>query len=63
MPRIQMTRPVKVALILLRVYLLVMLALIVIKFAMVFGSKPRPTPAGPAEHHPGAPEGAGQNRG
>lgn len=32
MPRIQMTRPVKVALMLLRAYLLVMLILIVLKF-------------------------------
>jgi hypothetical protein len=32
MPRIQMTRTVKVALFLLRIYLLAMLALILIKF-------------------------------
>ncbi len=37
MPRIQMTRTVKVALFLLRLYLIGMLALILLKFLRVFG--------------------------
>ncbi len=37
MPRIEMTKTVKVALLVLRVYLLVMLGLIVMKFLQIFG--------------------------
>ena len=37
MPRIQTTRTVKIALYALRVYLIVMLALILIKFLRIFG--------------------------
>lgn len=37
MPRIQMTRTVKVALFVLRIYLVGMLALILIKFLRIFG--------------------------
>ena len=37
MPRIQTTRTVKVALFALRIYLIVMLVLILIKFLRVFG--------------------------
>jgi hypothetical protein len=37
MPRIQMTRTVKVALLLLQIYLVAMLVLIVVKFLRVFG--------------------------
>ena len=37
MPRIQTTRTVKIALFALRVYLIVMLVLILIKFLKVFG--------------------------
>jgi hypothetical protein len=37
MPRIKMTRTVKVALFFLRVYLIVMLALILTKFLRAFG--------------------------
>ena len=37
MPRIEMTKTVRVALLVLRVYLLVMLGLIVVKFLRIFG--------------------------
>ncbi len=37
MPRIKTTRTVRIALLLLRVYLIVMLALILVKFLRVFG--------------------------
>jgi hypothetical protein len=37
MPRIQTTRTVKIALYVLRVYLIAMLALILIKFLRIFG--------------------------
>ncbi len=37
MPRIQMTRTVKIALLVLRVYLLGMLILILVKFLRIFG--------------------------
>ena len=37
MPRIQTTRTVKIALYVLRIYLIVMLALILIKFLRIFG--------------------------
>jgi len=37
MPRIQTTRTVKIALFALRVYLIVMLALILVKFLNIFG--------------------------
>jgi hypothetical protein len=37
MPRMQTTRTVKIALYALRVYLIVMLALILIKFLKIFG--------------------------
>jgi hypothetical protein len=37
MPRIEMTRTVRVALLVLRAYLLVMLGLIVVKFLRIFG--------------------------
>ncbi len=37
MPRIQTTRTVKIALFALRIYLIVMLVLILIKFLRVFG--------------------------
>jgi hypothetical protein len=37
MPRIQTTRTVKIALIALRIYLIVMLGLILIKFLRIFG--------------------------
>jgi len=37
MPRIQTTRTVKIALYVLRVYLVVMLVLILIKFLRIFG--------------------------
>ena len=37
MPRIQTTRTVKIALLALRVYLIVMLALILVKFLKIFG--------------------------
>lgn len=37
MPRVQMTRTVKVALFILRIYLLAMLALILVKFLRIFG--------------------------
>ena len=38
MPRIKMTRSVKIALLFLRVYLLVMLALILVKFLNLLGT-------------------------
>ena len=38
MPRIKTTKTVKFALIFLRVYLLVMLALILVKFLRIFGT-------------------------
>ena len=38
MPRIEMTKTVRVALLVLRVYLLVMLGLILVKFMRIFGS-------------------------
>jgi hypothetical protein len=37
MPRIQTTRTVKIALYVLRVYLIAMLALILVKFLRIFG--------------------------
>ena len=37
MPRIQTTRTVKIALYVLRIYLIAMLALILIKFLRIFG--------------------------
>jgi hypothetical protein len=37
MPRIQTTRTVKIALLALRVYLVVMLTLILVKFLRIFG--------------------------
>ncbi|MFI5250900.1 MAG: hypothetical protein ACHQQQ_00590 [Bacteroidota bacterium] len=41
MPRIQMTRPVKIALFFLRIYLIALLLLILVKFVLLF-SKPAP---------------------
>jgi hypothetical protein len=37
MPRVQMTRRVKIALLVLRIYLLGMLILILVKFLRIFG--------------------------
>ncbi len=51
MPRIQMTRTVRFALIFIRIYLIVLLSLIALKFVRVFGGaeqKPTP-PAAPAK--------------
>jgi hypothetical protein len=45
MPRIHMTRTVKVALYFLRVYLIVLLGLILVKFVLLFSGKSSPTPA------------------
>ncbi len=49
MPRIQMTRSVKVALFFLRVYLIVLLALILIKFVGMFskGNSSKGMPSNP----------------
>jgi len=48
MPRIQTTRTVRVALWALRIYLLVLLTLIGIKFARVFSSTQKSAAAAPA---------------
>jgi hypothetical protein len=37
MPRVEMTRSVRIALLVLRVYLVAMLVLIVVKFLRIFG--------------------------
>ncbi len=47
MPRVQMTRSVKFALYFLRVYLLILLTLIVLKFVRVFAAKPAAAPRPP----------------
>jgi hypothetical protein len=44
MPRVQMTRTTRFALIFLRVYLLVMLVLILWKFIKILGAGPPPQP-------------------
>ena len=54
MPRIQMTPMVKIALLLLRVYLIVMLGLIAFKFCRVFSGngEKKPGTGGPANQAP-----------
>jgi hypothetical protein len=49
MPRIQTTPMVKVALYALRIYLIVLLTLILIKFIHVFSTKPAASGAGQEE--------------
>jgi hypothetical protein len=53
MPRIQTTPMVKIALIALRVYLVVMLGLILVKFLRIFDSEP-PATKGPGSPKPAA---------
>ena len=49
MPRIEMTRSVRFALFFLRVYLIVLLALITLKFVRTFTSAAAPQPSAPAQ--------------
>jgi hypothetical protein len=49
MPRIKMTRSVRIALWALRIYLLVLLTLIAVKFIRVFSSPADPAPS-PSAH-------------
>ncbi len=52
MPRIEMTRTVRIALLGLRIYLVVLLALILLKFIRDFTASPAPAPPRSAVQQP-----------